>query len=175
MLDASGHVVARRQAAVSAKIMGKVAVVLIEEGQRVEREPVLARLDDANARAELNQATFRPGLTECSRSTLRRADVAVSGVRRPVVVRTQAFQPHALRLDQLLACALQNSRSRWHIALLWLGADIAFVEIGTLCHALELDHGQKDPYQHHDEREHTNEEEACLIHDCRAPLTASLK
>jgi hypothetical protein len=62
-----------------------------------------------------------------------------------------------------------------HIALVWLGADIAFVEIGTLGDALELEHRQENPYQHHGEHEHTNEKEARLIHDCRAPLTASLK
>ena len=37
ILDASGYVVARRQATVSAKITGKVVAVAIEEGQRVER------------------------------------------------------------------------------------------------------------------------------------------
>ena len=36
ILDASGYVVARRQATVSAKITGRVVEVLIEEGQRVE-------------------------------------------------------------------------------------------------------------------------------------------
>jgi HlyD family secretion protein len=56
ILDASGYVVARRQATVSAKITGKVVAVLIEEGQRVEAGEVIARLDDANARAQVAQA-----------------------------------------------------------------------------------------------------------------------
>jgi RND family efflux transporter MFP subunit len=56
ILDASGYVVARRQATVSAKITGKVAVVAIEEGQRVERDEIIARLDDTNARATVAQA-----------------------------------------------------------------------------------------------------------------------
>ena len=55
-LDASGYVVARRQATVSAKITGKVTTVLIEEGQRVETGQIVARLDDTNARAQLLQA-----------------------------------------------------------------------------------------------------------------------
>jgi RND family efflux transporter MFP subunit len=55
-LDASGYVVARRQATVSAKITGKVTAVLIEEGQRVETGQIVARLDDTNARAQLMQA-----------------------------------------------------------------------------------------------------------------------
>jgi HlyD family secretion protein len=57
ILDASGYVVARRQATVSAKITGKVVAVLIEEGQRVEAGEVIARLDAANARAQVAQAT----------------------------------------------------------------------------------------------------------------------
>jgi RND family efflux transporter MFP subunit len=57
MLDASGYVVARRQATVSSKITGKVVEVSIEEGQRVEANEVIARLDDANALAQVAQAT----------------------------------------------------------------------------------------------------------------------
>ena len=56
VLDASGYVTARRQATVSAKITGKVAEVLIEEGMRVREGAVLARLDDTEARAQLDLA-----------------------------------------------------------------------------------------------------------------------
>jgi RND family efflux transporter MFP subunit len=56
ILDASGYVTARRQATVSAKITGKVMEVLIEEGMRVEEGAVLARLDDAEAKAALGLA-----------------------------------------------------------------------------------------------------------------------
>ena len=56
ILDASGYVVARRQATVSSKITGKVIEVRIEEGQRVESDEIIARLDDANARAAVEQA-----------------------------------------------------------------------------------------------------------------------
>jgi RND family efflux transporter MFP subunit len=56
ILDASGYVVARRQATVSSKLTGKVIEVRIEEGQRVETDEIIARLDDANARAAVEQA-----------------------------------------------------------------------------------------------------------------------
>jgi RND family efflux transporter MFP subunit len=56
MLDASGYVVARRQATVSAKSILRVTDVLIEEGQRVKAGEVIARLDDSNTRANLLQA-----------------------------------------------------------------------------------------------------------------------
>src|SRR5690606_26366844 len=58
VLDATGYVVARRMATVSAKVTGKVLEVLIEEGQRVAEGEVLARLDpvDANAQRTLSAA-----------------------------------------------------------------------------------------------------------------------
>ena len=58
VLDASGYVVARRMATVSAKITGKVREVMIEEGQRVEAGQVMATLDpiDANAQRTLYAA-----------------------------------------------------------------------------------------------------------------------
>jgi len=58
VLDATGYVVARRMATVSAKITGKVREVLIEEGQHVEEGQVLATLDpvDANAQRDLSTA-----------------------------------------------------------------------------------------------------------------------
>jgi HlyD family secretion protein len=55
-LDASGYVVARRKATLSAKILGKVTEVNFEEGQRVKAGDVVARLDDSNYQAALRQA-----------------------------------------------------------------------------------------------------------------------
>lgn len=55
-LDASGYVIARRQATLSAKILGKLVAVDVEEGDRVSQGQVVARLDDANAMAALNQS-----------------------------------------------------------------------------------------------------------------------
>ncbi len=52
VLDASGYVVARRMATVSAKVTGRVLEVLIEEGMRVEEGQVMARLDPVDADAQ---------------------------------------------------------------------------------------------------------------------------
>jgi RND family efflux transporter MFP subunit len=73
ILDASGYVIARRQATVSAKITGKVVRVLIEEGQRVELGQVVAELDDANTRAAVAQAAAQ---VEHAEAALRSAEVA---------------------------------------------------------------------------------------------------
>jgi RND family efflux transporter MFP subunit len=52
VLDATGYVVARRMATVSAKVTGKVQEVLIEEGMEVAEGQVLARLEPIDANAE---------------------------------------------------------------------------------------------------------------------------
>jgi HlyD family secretion protein len=56
VLNASGYVTARREATVSSKITGKVVEVNVEEGMAVTQGQVLARLDDASARAQLGLA-----------------------------------------------------------------------------------------------------------------------
>ena len=56
VLDASGYVTARMQATVSSKITGKVLEVYIEEGMFVEKDQILAQLDDSTVQAELNFA-----------------------------------------------------------------------------------------------------------------------
>ena len=56
VLDATGYVVARRQATVSSKTTGKVMEVLIEEGVVVAEGQLLARLDDSIPRAQLSLA-----------------------------------------------------------------------------------------------------------------------
>ena len=53
VLDATGYVVARRQATVSATTTGKVIDVYIEEGDRVDEGQVLAVLDERIPRAQL--------------------------------------------------------------------------------------------------------------------------
>jgi RND family efflux transporter MFP subunit len=56
VLQATGYVTARRQATVSAQITGTLIEVLIEEGDRVRKGQVLARLDDSGYKAALNAA-----------------------------------------------------------------------------------------------------------------------
>jgi RND family efflux transporter MFP subunit len=56
ILDATGYVVARRQAAVASKITGKMVELDIEEGDRVKAGQIIAKLDDTNVRASLNAA-----------------------------------------------------------------------------------------------------------------------
>lgn len=59
VLDASGYVVARRQATVASEVTGKLLEVRVEEGMRVEAGQVLARLDDATEQAQMALAQSR--------------------------------------------------------------------------------------------------------------------
>jgi RND family efflux transporter MFP subunit len=58
-LDASGYVVARRKATLSAKILGKLTEVNFEEGDHVKAGDIVAQLDDSNYRAALLAAEAR--------------------------------------------------------------------------------------------------------------------
>ena len=55
-LDATGYVVARRQATISAKISGKLVEANLEEGEHVVAGQIVARLDDSNYKSALNVA-----------------------------------------------------------------------------------------------------------------------
>jgi len=84
LLDASGYVVARREATVSSKIVGRVREVLIEEGDKVAAGQVVARLDDSNTHAALEQA--EASLAE-QQASLEAAKVALDDAR-PIFERT---------------------------------------------------------------------------------------
>jgi RND family efflux transporter MFP subunit len=56
LLDASGYVVALRQASVSANSIYKVNEVLVQAGDVVKQGQVIARLDNSNTRAALEQS-----------------------------------------------------------------------------------------------------------------------
>jgi HlyD family secretion protein len=56
VLTASGYVVAHHKIAVGAKVMGRVAWIGVEKGDKVQQGQVLVRLEDSDFRAQSNQA-----------------------------------------------------------------------------------------------------------------------
>jgi multidrug efflux pump subunit AcrA (membrane-fusion protein) len=96
VLNASGYVVARREATVSAKVTGKIATVLIEEGMTVEEGQLLAELDDQTLRPQLELAA--------TQLEARRAELAEVGVRRAEAQRELG------RLERLRAENLSSER-----------------------------------------------------------------
>jgi len=79
VLDASGYVVARREAAVASKITGKMVELNIEEGDRVKAGQVIARLDDTNIRASLNAARAQ---VELAKAGLAETQVNLTNAQR---------------------------------------------------------------------------------------------
>ena len=71
VLTASGYVVARRRAVVSAKIQGRLAELRVEEGTRVEEGEVFARLESADFEAAVTR----------SRAQLLQADAQIAGAK----------------------------------------------------------------------------------------------
>ena len=78
VLDASGYVVARRQATVSSELTGKVREVLIEEGMRVEEGQVVAYLDDATQQAQVALAEAQ---ADAARATLAELEANLRAAR----------------------------------------------------------------------------------------------
>ena len=64
VLTASGYVVAQRKAAVASKATGRLEYLGVVEGDRVKKGQVLARLEDADIKASLDQARANLRLNE---------------------------------------------------------------------------------------------------------------
>jgi RND family efflux transporter MFP subunit len=73
ILSASGYVVARRQATVSAEIIGRVSEILIEEGMSVTAGQVVARLDSTMAKIDLAVSEANARAADATASESERA------------------------------------------------------------------------------------------------------
>lgn len=71
VLTASGYVVAQRKAAVASKGMGRLVNLGVVEGDKVAKDQIIARLEDSDIRAQLEQAKANLKLSE---SDLKDAD-----------------------------------------------------------------------------------------------------
>jgi RND family efflux transporter MFP subunit len=86
VLNASGYVTARRRATISSKVTGKLVEVNVEEGMAVREGQVLARLDDASARAGLALANAQ---LEAARGAMREIEVRKAEAELTLKRRTQ--------------------------------------------------------------------------------------
>ncbi len=91
VLDATGYVVARRTATVSAKITGRVREVLIEEGQRVEEGQVMATLDPISETADrtLASAQLSASQSEITRVQAQLKEAELNATRLTTLVAQQ--------------------------------------------------------------------------------------
>jgi len=102
VLNASGYVTARRKATVSSKFTAKVIEVLIEEGMEVEKDQVLARLDDANIATSYALADAQLSASKTSLNETR----ALLSEARAIFKRTQSL------VDRELASEAEMDRAR---------------------------------------------------------------
>ncbi|MBV1901967.1 MAG: efflux RND transporter periplasmic adaptor subunit [Kordiimonadaceae bacterium] len=87
ILNASGYITARRMATVSAEIMGLITSVNVEEGMAVKTGQVLAQLDNAVAKVNLDLAEAKIKVSE-ARIGRTKADAAEA---KRVLARVQAL------------------------------------------------------------------------------------
>jgi RND family efflux transporter MFP subunit len=134
VLDATGYVVARRMATVSAKVTGKVREILIEEGQEVRAGQVMATLDpvDADAQRDLAAAQVAASRSQAGsvEAQLREAEANARRlgqlVRQQLVSKAQYDQAIAERdaLRAQLATARRNTQvARDQLDIAELGLD----------------------------------------------------
>jgi HlyD family secretion protein len=127
VLTASGYVVARRRAVVSAKIQGRLAELHVDEGVRVEEGQVFARLESADfqaavarARAQVQQADAQVAAAQAHIGSVEAAIARASADRveaeRQVRIAERLAKEEILPIDQLDA-----ARSRLTVAEAALG------------------------------------------------------
>jgi RND family efflux transporter MFP subunit len=95
ILTASGYVVARRKAVVSAKIQGRLAELKVEEGSRVREGEVIARLEDADYLAQVQQRE----------AAVQRAEADLEEFRRQLRLTEKLAAEQVLAEDQREAAA----------------------------------------------------------------------
>jgi len=79
VLNASGYVTPRRRSTVAAKITGRVKELLVEEGMQVTDGQVIARLDDADAKALLSAAQAE---LQVAQAAIREIEVNAADAQR---------------------------------------------------------------------------------------------
>lgn len=116
ILTASGYVVARRKAVVSAKIQGRLSELRVEEGSVVREGETLARLESIDYEASVARA----------RAAVQRAEADLAEYQRQLRLAEQLAQERVLSRDEREA-----AESRVRIAQAQLAqtqADLAFAQ-----------------------------------------------
>jgi HlyD family secretion protein len=108
-LDASGYVVARRMATLSAKIQGKVTEVNFEEGQKVKAGDIVARLDDSNYAAALRQAQALAMQAKAALDNTAPIYTRYRGLKEQGAISTDAVENQRLAYD--------NARTQYDVAV----------------------------------------------------------
>ena len=116
ILTASGYVVARRKAVVSAKIQGRLSELRVEEGSVVRDGEVIARLESFDYEAAVTR----------SRAAVQRADADLAEYERQLRLSEKLADQQIVAADQRDAAASRVKIAQ--AALAQAKADLSFVE-----------------------------------------------
>jgi HlyD family secretion protein len=110
ILTASGYVVPRRKAVVSAKIQGRLAELRVEEGSRVREGGIIARLESADYQAQVLRAKAAVQRAEADLHEARRQLRIAEGLAREKVASQDQMDAAASR-EKLAEAALSQARA----------------------------------------------------------------
>jgi HlyD family secretion protein len=115
VLMASGYLVARREAVVSAKIQGRLSELRVEEGDEVKQGDVIARLESADYQAQLARARAQVVQLEAqgarAEAAIQRAEADLAEFQRQLRQADQLAREKVVARD-----ALEASQSRVRVA-----------------------------------------------------------
>jgi HlyD family secretion protein len=92
VLTASGYVVARRKAVVSAKIQGRLASLRVEEGSRVREGEVIARLESTDYEAQVQRARAQVQRAQADLAENQRQARLASSLAKDAVLSSDALE-----------------------------------------------------------------------------------
>lgn len=110
ILTASGYVVPRRKAVVSAKIQGRLAELRVEEGSRVQEGGIIARLESADYEAQVLRAKAAVQRAEADLNEAQRQFRIADGLARENVGSRDAMEAADSRV-RLAEATLSQARA----------------------------------------------------------------
>ena len=105
LLNASGYVVPQRKAAVAAKVTGRIIALYVEEGNRVKKDQIIARLeaDDVAAQRDQAQANIEVSRQNLEQAKAELADAKASFEREKSLLARSSPPRQHLMLPRLVA------------------------------------------------------------------------
>jgi HlyD family secretion protein len=116
LMTASGYVVARRKAVVSAKIQGRLSELKVEEASRVREGDIIARLESTDSQAQVGRARAQVQHDEADLGESQRQLRVAEALARDKVLSADALEAAASKV-KLSEATLAQAR-----------ADVAFAE-----------------------------------------------
>lgn len=110
LLTASGYIVARRKAVVSAKIQGRLSSLRVEEGSRVREGEIIARLEDRDYLAQVERAEAAIQRSEADLSEAKRQARVAEGLTREQIGTRDALEGANSRVA-VAEAALRQARA----------------------------------------------------------------